>query len=210
MKLVWIRHGETDSNREHRYLGHSDVPLNEQGYLQASELAKELPVLIGRPAAIYASDLLRCIQTAEPLAATWGLSVIPVPALRELSFGEWELMTYDELMQTDPARATRWYDDPIRNRPPQGESLEELGMRVDSWLHSLLERASKEEASDTVVIVTHGGVIRWFLAAWLENKPDRYWQVDGVAHGEVLVAECLDAEGRSWVRQPLKSKRGTT
>ncbi|MGG4451425.1 histidine phosphatase family protein [Brevibacillus porteri] len=210
MKLVWIRHGETDSNREHRYLGHSDVPLNEHGYLHASELAKELPVLIGRPAVIYSSDLLRCIQTAEPLAATWELSVIPEPTLRELSFGEWELLTYDELMQRDPVRATGWYDDPFRNRPPQGESLEELGMRVDCWLRSLLERVSKEEASDTVVIVTHGGVIRWFQAAWLENNPDRYWQVDGVKHGEALVAECLDAVGQSWMRQPLKSKRGTT
>ncbi|KMZ42341.1 MULTISPECIES: histidine phosphatase family protein [Bacillales] len=210
MKLVWIRHGETDSNREHRYLGHSDVPLNERGYLHASDLTKELPVLIGRPAAIYSSDLLRCMQTAEPLAAAWGLSVISEPALRELSFGEWELMTYDELMQSDPVRATRWYDDPYRNRPPQGESLEELGMRVDRWLRSLLEREGREETSDTVVIVTHGGVIRWFQAAWLENNPDRYWQVEGMKHGEVLVAECLNAEEKSWMAQPLKSKRGTT
>lgn len=210
MKLVWIRHGETDSNREHRYLGHSDVSLNEHGLLHASDLAKELPVVIGRPAAIYSSDLLRCVQTAEPLAAAWGLSVIPEPALRELSFGEWELRTYDELMQTDPVRATRWYDDPFRNRPPRGESLEELGMRVDRWLCSLLESAGEEEASDTVVIVSHGGVIRWFQAAWLENNPDRYWQVDGIKHGEALVAECLDAAGQSWMRQPLKSKRGTT
>ncbi|TKI56953.1 histidine phosphatase family protein [Brevibacillus antibioticus] len=210
MKLIWIRHGETDSNREQRYLGHSDVPLNERGYLHASDLAKELPVLIGRPAAIYSSDLLRCMQTAEPLAAAWGLSVISEPALRELSFGEWELMTYDELMLSDPVRATRWYDDPFRNRPPHGESLEELGMRVDRWLRSLLQRASKEEASDTVVIVTHGGVIRWFQAVWLQNNPDRYWQVDGVKHGKALVAECLGVEGQSWMLQPLESKRGTT
>ncbi|MFS0557038.1 histidine phosphatase family protein [Brevibacillus sp. 179-C9.3 HS] len=207
MRLVWIRHGETDCNREHRYLGHSDVPLNERGHLQAGDLATELSTLIGRPVAIYASDLLRCIQTAEPLAAAWKLPIIQVPALRELSFGVWELMTYDELMQADPVRATRWYDDPFQNRPPQGESLEELGKRVDGWLRSHLEEWRTKRASDTVVLIAHGGVIRWFQAAYLQNAPEQYWQVDGVKHGEALVAQWL---GEKWIRQPLTSKRGTT
>lgn len=208
MRLVWIRHGETDSNREHRYLGHSDIPLNGRGRIQAQELARELPALLShQPVAIYTSDLLRCSETAEPLAAGWNLPVIPVPALRELSFGEWELMTYDELMQADPVRASRWYDDPFHNRPPQGESLEQLGMRVDSWLHSLLEGSYSEETNRTVVLVAHGGVIRWFQAAWLENDPRRYWQVEGVKHGEALIAQW---DGSGWVRQPLMSKRGTT
>ncbi|GED25642.1 phosphoglycerate mutase [Brevibacillus agri] len=207
MKLIWIRHGETDSNRERKYLGHSDIPLNEKGEQQARELARQLSQQLKRPVALYASDLLRCTQTARPLADEWGLPIISVPALRELSFGDWELLTYEELMRSDAEWAARWYDDPYRCSPPNGESLQELGHRVDGWLRKLLEQR-QAAADETTVCVAHGGVIRWFQAVWLENDPKRYWHVDGVGHGEALLAQW---DGRRWRRLRLEGlKRGTT
>ncbi|MGN7470866.1 histidine phosphatase family protein [Brevibacillus sp. SAFN-007a] len=200
MKWLWIRHGETDSNRERKYLGHSDVPLNEKGKRQARELARRLSQQRKRPVALYASDLLRCTQTARPLADEWGLPIISVPALRELSFGDWEMLTYEELMRSDAERAVRWYDDPYRYRPPNGESLQELGHRVDGWLRKLMEQR-QAAADETMVFVAHGGVIRWFQATWLENDPTRYWHVDGVGHGEALLAQW---DGRRWRRQRLE------
>ncbi|MGG1658568.1 histidine phosphatase family protein [Brevibacillus sp. NRS-1366] len=185
MNWIWIRHGVTDINRQGRYLGHSDISLNEEGRSQAKELTYRLKSLVDRPAALYSSDLLRCVETAEPLSTEWQLPVLALPALRELSFGEWELLTYDEIMQTDSERAIRWYDDPYRQRPPQGESLEELGRRVDGWLCSLLAK-SEQDLADTVIVVTHGGVIRWVQAVWLQNDPSAYWTVDGLKHGEAL------------------------
>lgn len=201
MRWVWIRHGETDSNREHRYLGHSDVPLNIDGKRQASELAERLSRQIERPDALYASDLLRCMETAKPLADVWDVPIISVPALRELSFGDWELLTYDELMQADCERATRWYDDPFHCCPPNGESLQALGHRVDGWLCKLMDRQQREP-NETTVLVAHGGVIRWFQAAWLAKDPRQYWQVDGLKHGEALFAEW---NGQRWHRQRLGS-----
>lgn len=205
MKWIWVRHGETDSNRQGRYLGHSDVPLNDLGQKQAEQLAERLKKTANRPVKIYASDLQRCIQTAGQLAAVWSLPVTEVPALRELSFGDWELLTYAQLMETDGERAVRWYDDPFANSPPNGESLEQLGSRVDQCLHRIWKE--RQDSSDTIVFVSHGGVIRWFQAAWLENDPARYWHTAGVKHGEALIAEW---NGQQWVSQSLDSKRGTT
>lgn len=214
MRWLWVRHGETDMNRQKRYLGHSDVPLNERGKGEAAELAKRWTGLIGGPVRLYASDLCRCVQTAQPLAQMWGTQVVTVPALRELSFGDWELFTYEQLMKTDEKRATRWYNDPFACSPPNGESLEQLGERVDSWLRGVLAeltdstpgtgnrktRQPQVEPPKTVVIVTHGGVIRWFQAAWLEQDPGRYWQVDGARHGEALL---VDWDGQRWTAQSV-------
>ncbi|MFP3392311.1 histidine phosphatase family protein [Brevibacillus sp. SIMBA_040] len=199
MKLIWVRHGETEINRQSRYLGHSDVPLHEHGKTQALELASRLLNIIELPKALYTSDLLRCVQTAEPLSAGWQLTAMTVPALRELSFGKWELLTYDEIMQRDCEHASRWYEDPYRQCPPQGESLEQLGKRVDQWLNDLLQSAEHSEG-DTIVIVTHGGVVRWIQAAWVHQDPSAYWKMDGLKHGEALL---MSWDGQRLIHESL-------
>lgn len=206
MRWIFVRHGQTEQNRQRMYLGHSDVPLNEQGMAEAKSLVERLKKMAVQPAAIYMSDLLRCVQTAKPLCDEWDLAASAVPALRELSFGDWELLTYDQLMQTDRERATGWYDDPFSYSPPNGESLLQLGQRVDEWLHRV-KAARNGGEQETLIFVTHGGVIRWFQAAWMESDPSRYWQVEGTGHGEVLVAVW---NGRHWIRQSLGFERGAT
>lgn len=208
MRWLWVRHGETDMNRQKRYLGHSDVSLNEQGLRQANELAQRLAKAGGGAGSVklYSSDLQRCVQTAKPLAAGWNVPLVTVPALRELSFGEWELFTYEQLMERDGERATRWYDDPFTYAPPNGESLRELGARVDPWLRGLLTKMETDESAGTAVLVTHGGVIRWFQAAWLMQDPSRYWQTEGLKNGEVLLAEW---DGKRFALQSLRNERGS-
>lgn len=201
MRLIWVRHGETLENGQGKYLGHSDTPLAENGIAQAYRLARRLSRAIQPPAAIYTSDLRRCRQTAEVIARQWAMKPQIAPALRELSFGDWELLTYGQLMQTDPERATRWYDDPFSHKPPNGESLRELGQRVDAWLGSL-QAASSSGEPKTIVLVSHGGVIRWFQAAWLEQEPGRYWQVEGLKHGE---ATLVVWNGERWQRALLQN-----
>ncbi|MED4584710.1 histidine phosphatase family protein [Brevibacillus choshinensis] len=205
MRWLWVRHGETEMNRQKRYLGHSDVSLNEQGRNEAKELAKRLMYAGSEPVRLYSSDMRRCVQTAQPLAEAWNVPLTIVPALRELSFGDWELLTYEQLMEQDGERATRWYDDPFKHAPPNGESLRQLGERVDHWLHGVFAETSADE-SDTKVFVTHGGVIRWFQAAWLEREPSRYWQMEGLKHGEALLVEW---DGQRWMKQSLTNERGS-
>ncbi|MDF2683342.1 MAG: histidine phosphatase family protein [Brevibacillus sp.] len=205
MRWLWVRHGETEMNRQKRYLGHSDVSLNGRGLKEAKELAKRLMCAEDDPVQLYSSDLRRCVQTAQLLAETWNVPLYVVPALRELSFGDWELLTYEQLMEKDGERATRWYDNPFTYGPPNGESLRQLGERVDRWLHDVFAEASAGE-SGTKVFVTHGGVIRWFQAAWLEREPSLYWQVEGLKHGEALLVEW---DGHRWMKQSLTNERGS-
>lgn len=227
MKWLWIRHGETDMNRQKRYVGHSDVPLNEQGLCAAQDLAKRWASAKAGAVRIYSSDLFRCVQTARPLAQAWGVPIVTVPALRELSFGDWELFTYEQLMARDGARAARWYDDPLACAPPNGESLRQLGERVDAWLRGVLAELAEGKSSgkhepdsahksgsmqqadgipqsassadeaipELIAVVTHGGVIRWFQAAWLAQDPGCYWQTAGLLPGEALLAEW---DGQRW------------
>jgi alpha-ribazole phosphatase len=190
MRWIWIRHGETEENRLGRYVGHTDPALNERGEAQADRLCC---LLAGElPSAVYSSDLKRCMQTAERICSRWNLQYVPARALRELSFGRWDGKTYEEIMQMDRERAVAWYDNPFDNAPPEGESLRQLGERVDGWLDRLM---SECRCGDTVVLVSHGGVIRWFQSRWLQNDPGLFWQVQGVRHGQALAAEW---DGNRW------------
>ncbi|HZG81166.1 MAG TPA: alpha-ribazole phosphatase [Brevibacillus sp.] len=197
MKCLWVRHGETEMNRQARYLGHTDVGLHENGRKQIAALAEQLQSLELNPAKIYASDLQRCVQTAELLTARFPCSVQTTAALRELSFGEWELLTYDEIVQKNEEEVKKWHKDPLLVSPPGGESLQQLGERVDSWLQEIVEMHAGEEA---LVIVTHGGVIRWFQSAWLTQDKSHYWQVEGLRHGTAMLTEW---DGQRWTYQPL-------
>lgn len=196
MKCLWVRHGETEMNRQARYLGHTDVGLHENGRKQVAELAEQLQSLELNPAKIYASDLQRCVQTAQLLAARFPCSVQTTAALRELSFGEWELLTYDEIVQKNEEEVKKWHKDPLLVSPPGGESLQQLGERVDAWLQEIVEM----HAEEALVIVTHGGVIRWFQSAWLAQDKSRYWQVEGLRHGTAMLTEW---DGQRWTCQPL-------
>src|SRR2546425_2921355 len=89
-ELLLVRHGETDWNREGRFQGHADPPLNDLGRKQAAELAA---TLAGEEVtAVYASPLRRAFETAELIASARGLRPVPVEALREVDVGSWQAL----------------------------------------------------------------------------------------------------------------------
>ncbi len=198
MKLIWIRHGETDANREKRYLGHYDVPLNPRGVEQASRLAH---IMKGDwPVAVYSSDLTRCRQTAELILTDWKMNLVTLSALRELDFGEWDNQTYQEIYSHCPEQLESWYQDPFTISPPGGETLGQLGQRVDDWIQQVLLTINQ---NDTVWIISHGGVIRWFMSRWLLGDASQFWQVEGISHGAGLLAEW---DGKAWTSTLLKDQ----
>jgi alpha-ribazole phosphatase len=198
MRWIWVRHGETEENRLRRYLGHADPPLNERGKEQAERLRRLLADL--SPAAVYSSDLTRCMETATRIAAQWKLRPIPVQSLRELSFGKWDGKTYDEIMRTDGERMKKWYDNPFQVSPPGGETLEQFGRRIDNWLS---ERLAAFQSDETVLIVSHGGVIRWFECKWLARDPSSFWRTEGLGHGQALFARW---DGQRWMTSLLEEE----
>ena len=146
-RIILARHGETDWNRERRWQGHSDRPLNDTGREQAETLAAELA---GRPiAAVYSSDLLRAHETARIVADRLGLDVVTIPGLRERRFGSWEGLQDVEVERLYPGF----------NGPPDGESRAEMiGRVLDS-----LESIAHANRGRTVLVVSHGGPIRAVL-----------------------------------------------
>jgi broad specificity phosphatase PhoE len=158
--VALVRHGETDWNRERRFQGHADVPLNEAGLAQARELAASLDG--ERFAAVYTSPLLRASQTAEILAARLGVAAREHASLKEVDVGSWSGFTVTEVEARFPDGFARWADWRTTGWE-DGESYEQLSERV---LSGVLEVAARH-AGDRVLAVTHGGPMRAVLASAL-------------------------------------------
>jgi broad specificity phosphatase PhoE len=140
--LLLARHGETDWNTERRWQGHADQPLNEAGRAQAHELAA---VLRHRTVdVVYASDLSRAHETAMIVGEQLGRSVLIDPRLREVDVGDWSGRLQSEL---ETEGLTAWSG---------GETHDEMAARA---VPAVVDLASRHPGK-TVLIVTHGGVIR--------------------------------------------------
>ena len=154
--LLLVRHGETDWNRDERFQGQANPPLNQTGRAQAVTLSVALAATpLG---AVYTSPLERAFVTAEIIAAPHGLEPVTVAELREMYDGSWEGLTRAEVEARFPDQYARWLEH--RRGPDDGESYEELGRRV---VPALLEIGGAH-TNGRVLVVTHAGPIRAALA----------------------------------------------
>jgi broad specificity phosphatase PhoE len=158
--IYFVRHGETDWNREARLQGQRDMPLNPLGREQAAEAGRKLATLVPEPNALayLASPLGRTRDTMEIMRGALGLPPADYAIderLKELTFGRWEGMTWREVRGREAAAATRRERDKWSFVPPDGESYAMLATRVAPLLSTITR--------DTVV-VSHGGVARAVLA----------------------------------------------
>ena len=154
--ILLARHGETDWNRENRFQGHADIPLNDRGREQARELADELA---GEGVtAVYASPLVRAFETAQIVADRIGVPVRPEPRLMEVDVGSWSGLNRDEIAARWPAAFERWRS--AEAAWEDGESYDALAVRT---LEALGEIAARHPG-ETVLAVAHGGGLRVTLA----------------------------------------------
>jgi broad specificity phosphatase PhoE len=141
--ILLARHGETDWNREGRWQGWADPPLNETGREQARQLAEQLR---GTPFdAVYSSDLRRAHETAEIVAEPHGVPVVADPGLREIDVGSWSGLTRAEIDERFPGTDR-----------PDGETRDAHLARV---LHAV-ERIARTHAGERILVVSHGGTMR--------------------------------------------------
>lgn len=166
--IYFIRHGETDWNRDRRYQGQRDIPLNETGRAQAHRngvaLRTFLPAIA--EADFIASPLGRARETMEILRSELGLppeGYALDPRLMELCYGVWEGSLQDDIRKNDPAAFAKRTEDPFRWRPDQGESYADLFARVSGWA---------EAVGRDCVVVSHGGVSRCLRAHALGLDPE--------------------------------------
>ena len=172
--LILIRHGVTDWNRAHRFQGHIDIPLNDEGRRQAAAVARRFAASPDREriAAIHVSDLSRAVQTAAPIAEALGLPLQRDPSLRERHYGGFEGRTHEELERDEPDAWRRWRArDPDFVPPGGGESLRGFHTRVEGALRALARR----HPSRIVIAVAHGGVLdcAYRIAAGLPMQAPR-------------------------------------
>jgi alpha-ribazole phosphatase len=177
-RLWLVRHGVTRWNIEQRFCGQSDIPLAARGRMQARWLARRLqPECI---TAIYSSDLQRARETAEIIAQRQP-HTMPVNvsvAWREINFGAWEGLTYEQIAQRFEQHAD-FFSDPLHCAAPGGESLADVVDRVRGGLREIAAdvTAASGAMPGDVVVVSHGGTLRALLCCVLDMPLERQWQL---------------------------------
>jgi probable phosphoglycerate mutase len=162
--LYYIRHGETDFNRQGRLQGRRDTVLNVHGRLQAAQCAEVLRDLFARDRrqaqdfGYVSSPLQRARETMEILRAALGLDPrgYRIDArLIEIAYGEWEGLTLPEIEARNSGVLTQRERDKWDFAPPGGESYQQLATRIGDWYRSL---------TSDVVVAAHGGGVRALMA----------------------------------------------
>ena len=151
--LYLIRHGQSAGNAEGRFGGHGPTPLSELGKQQAEKTARSLAK--EGISAIYCSDLLRAVQTAEPLAEMLGLPINTSPAFRERHVGVLEGLTFDESKERFPRDYYALINRNVHHVITDGESYKQLLRRITDELAKILQEHQRQR----IAIFSHTGAI---------------------------------------------------
>lgn len=208
LRVLLLRHGETDHNAGLRMQGQLDVSLNHTGRAQASRAAA---VLADRaPLRIVSSDLARAAETARALGEATGVTVTHDERLRETHLGEWQGLTHGEVDDAYPGLMDLWRTS-ATHAPPGGENRLQVAERGVAVLQETLGSAPD---GGVVVLVAHGGLIAAVTAQALGLPPGRWSAMGGLqnAHWTELGAAVVDdAPGwrlHGWNVGPPGSTRG--
>ena len=167
--VILLRHGMVEG--EKRLVGHTDVPLCDEG--REGVRATRDKLAGAKIDVFYSSDLSRATETTQIVAEGRGIPHHTDPDLRELNMGLWDGLYVEEVMKTHLERIKEWWRDPSLFRTPEGESLEDLKARV---LPSF-RRIVKNHPGQTVCVVAHGGVNRVILFDAMGLTLKRYYNV---------------------------------
>lgn len=165
-RLVLIRHGTTEWNKEGRYCGRKDVALSTDGRAQAKKLGARLAAVSFSK--IYCSDRKRALQTVRLIFGKSG--IVKLKGLREIDFGVLEGLKHDEIMEKYAPVYRKWLDDCYRNDIPEAERMPVFKKRVEKTLKKIALLNNKK----TVAVVCHGGVIGVFVSGIL--KSGNFWK----------------------------------
>ena len=131
--VILVRHGQTIWNREDRFRGRADLPLDKWGESQAAAAGQRVAARWS-PSAVYCSPLLRARQTANAIAEACQLSVVSHPGLIDIDYGAWQGLSPVEAQQAYASEYARWQSTPHLARIPDGETLDQVRGRAFSGL----------------------------------------------------------------------------
>lgn len=201
MDVYLVRHGVTRWNIEKRYMGHSNEPLIGQELHMLNPLRSTLERISFD--FCYSSDLKRCIDTFKYLLPN-ELVCLDF-RLRELHFGDWEGLTYDNLKSDESYQ--EWLSDWKVKAPPNGESFIQFNGRINTFFTELHTQNHLTSINSNVLIVTHGGVIRSIMKSF--NLTNTFWELH-VQHGTAYRLSLQQQRGKwvcnSWSVVPILEK----
>jgi broad specificity phosphatase PhoE len=193
-RLLLVRHGVTDWNREGRFQGHLDARLAEDGRLEAQLLGRRL-VDEAEELSIVASPLSRAAETAALVAEAYPPAQRPAvrldPRLMEIGQGEWEGRTHAELAVEDATRYAAWRAHAGIDQPPGAETIDAALDRVVAAVADLVT-----ESGPALCLVSHGGILRLFARQLLGVEGRLAWAMD-VDNASLSVLARLP-DGRGW------------
>lgn len=182
LKFILVRHGETESNKRGAYVGWTDVGLNEIGIKQANIVKEKLKN--EEVSQIYCSPLKRAVKTAEIISENYGKEIIIEDGLKEINFGLWDNLVYNEIREKYPLRHREWLKGGHNFVFPEGESAKEAFERHKNFIHKL----TSELDEGTILLITHGGFIRNAIAFLLGMEPEDAWHFS-VDNGSITKIE---------------------
>ena len=170
-RLYLVRHGQTAWNKEQRFRGRADVPLDEVGLAECRALAQAYREQSFD--ALYASPLTRCRQTLEPLARLRQLEIQTLEGLVDIDFGEWQGRPKNEIQAERPELFEQWMQTPAQVTFPGGESLAQVRERA----LAAVDRIHTEHPDGTVVACTHRVVCKVLVCGLLGIPDSRFWRI---------------------------------
>ena len=190
-RILLVRHGETDWNKEGRFQGQIDIPLNENGKSQAlaaSKFLKNIPIQKA-----FCSSLSRPIETAEIILKEHSeIEISLKESLIEISHGEWEGKLESEINAKWPALLNTWKILPEKVQMPDGENIKEVSTRsITGWLEICQDLKNDE----TALIVAHDAVNKTILCHLLGLTPSEIWMIKQ-GNGGITVVDLSDEEGQ--------------
>lgn len=173
MRIVLLRHGESEGNLKRIYAGHLDVPLTERGRAQAEQAALFLGMYDFKT--IYVSPLDRAYETAYLAGRleTAEVDIVKLDGLKEMSFGLCEGLTYQQIQSNYPNLAEELTYNHLMAQYPEGESLQGFYERVNACYQDILENIKQEDGD--YLVAAHSGVIQCILAHELTGGSAFYW-----------------------------------
>ncbi|NQT21909.1 MAG: histidine phosphatase family protein [Candidatus Omnitrophica bacterium] len=169
-KLILIRHCETDYVVQKKYCGHEDAQLNSNGIKQARNI--QLRLEQADVDKIYSSDLKRASQTADIIFPK--RKTIKRKGLREIDFGNFAGLTYEQVLIKYPRVYRKWLESPSDSKIPGGESLFDLSKRVVMCFNEI----ASGNPNKTIAIISHGGPNRIIILKLLGWNLNRFWDVE--------------------------------
>lgn len=174
-RLLLVRHGETDWNRQGRFQGQIDVPLNDHGRAQAAQAAAFLQAIPLDGA--VSSSMARPQETAEIILSQHpaDLTLALRDDLREISHGLWEGKFEQEIEQDYPGLLPQWQSQPETVQMPEGENLQDVWQRAVAGWQAIVQAAAQSPTPQTILVVAHDAVNKAILCHVAGLGPDRFW-----------------------------------